>query len=85
LYNVETNDEQIWIYENISESSFWQETISFEFINCSIIGTSNNYFNIVIWPGETKRIDIIRTDKSLQYLAKVTKAVYNIKEKSMHN
>lgn len=48
--------------------------------NATIQGTSNNYWNIIVWPGETKRLDISSITKGKGLVAKPTQSLYAIHE-----
>jgi hypothetical protein len=73
---------QVWIYENTSEKFVFKETVSFDLKGCAITGSLNTYYNVLCWPGETKRIDITKLQGAGNWNAKALKAVAQVKEQN---
>lgn len=73
---------QVWIYENKSENFVFKETVSFDLKGCAISGCENSYYNVLCWPGETKRIDITKVQGAGNWSAKAIKCVNQITEQN---
>ena len=85
LYTSGSSHNQTWVYVNKSDKYYFKESITFQLNNAQIQGTDSNYWNIVIWPGETKRIDIDALNSGKPFTAKAIESLYTIEELHPNN
>lgn len=79
LYIVRTKDFIVYQYVNKTKELNLIEKLKFELVDCYLEGTTGNYIDMVVGPGEEKILCIMKNPGAKDFKAKVKYLNYNIK------